>query len=508
MKINRTYKNLISNLIVQIISAISGIIIPRFIISVYGSALNGMVSSVGQFLMYAGLVEAGVGNATVVALYKPLVRNSKEEVDIVLAEATRRYTKSGIIYILISFAIACVYPFTVNEQIDYSFAFQMTIILSMIGIIDYLFIGKYKVLLTADNKYYIINFNKAIATCMLSVGSILMLLNGMSLLTVKGFAVITHFAEAVFIKWYIKYHYPELTFKSDKHIKLEQQGSALVHQICMVITYNTDLIVLTLMLPGASLLEISVYSVYSLVLSFAQNMMSVLYVGISATFGELYAKGDMETLKHRFGHYELLYLVLLHTVYTCYIVLVLPFLRCYVGDVKDVNYIRPEFAVLFGLIGFFAQVKDAYGTLVHGGCGAYKATKKYALMEAIINISLSLILIQKMGVAGVLVGTIVSHLFMDYGVIKYACRNILCGTLKQTSIRILRNTVILVTLCMIEMPFLADVNLWYIWVIAAISVSFINFSIFFALNYFFDPDDMNAVLPMIIRKRWKGKIEG
>ncbi len=60
MKLNRMYRNLISNLIVQIIATLSGFIIPKLIINVYGSALNGMVSSIGQFLTYAGLVEAGI----------------------------------------------------------------------------------------------------------------------------------------------------------------------------------------------------------------------------------------------------------------------------------------------------------------------------------------------------------------------------------------------------------------------------------------------------------------
>ncbi len=55
MKASRAYRNIISNFAVQIISAIAGIIIPKLIIIQYGSTINGMVGSVGQFLMYAGL---------------------------------------------------------------------------------------------------------------------------------------------------------------------------------------------------------------------------------------------------------------------------------------------------------------------------------------------------------------------------------------------------------------------------------------------------------------------
>ena len=84
MKLSRTYKNLFSNIIVQVILALSGIIIPKLIILKYGSALNGMVGSIGQFLMYAGLVEAGIGNAAIVSLYNPLMLNDTKCVSTIL----------------------------------------------------------------------------------------------------------------------------------------------------------------------------------------------------------------------------------------------------------------------------------------------------------------------------------------------------------------------------------------------------------------------------------------
>lgn len=111
MKASRAYRNIISNFAVQIISAIAGIIIPKLIIIQYGSTINGMVGSVGQFLMYAGLVEAGIGNASIVALYKPLTEKSWNDVNVILSEANRKYRKSGFIYILITLLIACIYPF-------------------------------------------------------------------------------------------------------------------------------------------------------------------------------------------------------------------------------------------------------------------------------------------------------------------------------------------------------------------------------------------------------------
>ncbi len=109
----------------------------------------------------------------------------------------------------------------------------MTLILACVGVIDYLVIGKYKVLLIADNRYYIINFAKVIASCVLVCGSIWLLLNHKSLIIVKGLAIMTHIGEALFIKGYVKVRYPKYSFKEEEGIKLEQQSSVLLVQICM-----------------------------------------------------------------------------------------------------------------------------------------------------------------------------------------------------------------------------------------------------------------------------------
>ena len=73
MRGRQAMKNVTANLLLQLVTAASGLILPRFYLLAYGSAMNGMVSSVGQFMSYLMLVEAGVGSATAVALYLSLI---------------------------------------------------------------------------------------------------------------------------------------------------------------------------------------------------------------------------------------------------------------------------------------------------------------------------------------------------------------------------------------------------------------------------------------------------
>ncbi len=62
MRGKQAFKNMVANLFLQVIVLLSGLILPRFILEAYGSSVNGMITSVNQFLTYLGLAEAGVGD--------------------------------------------------------------------------------------------------------------------------------------------------------------------------------------------------------------------------------------------------------------------------------------------------------------------------------------------------------------------------------------------------------------------------------------------------------------
>ena len=61
-----------SQLLVQLVTAICGFIVPKLILERFGSELNGMVTSISQFLGIIALMESGFGGVAKTAFYKPL----------------------------------------------------------------------------------------------------------------------------------------------------------------------------------------------------------------------------------------------------------------------------------------------------------------------------------------------------------------------------------------------------------------------------------------------------
>ena len=70
----------------QLVTFISGLIVPRLILSTFGSEANGLVSSITQFLNYIALVEGGIGSVVLTALYGPLAKKDDRKISSVLTD--------------------------------------------------------------------------------------------------------------------------------------------------------------------------------------------------------------------------------------------------------------------------------------------------------------------------------------------------------------------------------------------------------------------------------------
>lgn len=96
MKNKVTLLNMISGLILQFFTLISGFILPKIILTCFGSEVNGLVSSLNQFLSYITLVEGGITGVIVANLYKPIVEQDNNKISSVLVTADRFYKKSEL----------------------------------------------------------------------------------------------------------------------------------------------------------------------------------------------------------------------------------------------------------------------------------------------------------------------------------------------------------------------------------------------------------------------------
>ena len=248
MKLKLIIKNLFSGIFSQFITICLGIIIPRLFIVNLGSETNGLMSSINQFLVYLSLLEAGVGTATVQALYAPISNNDRQTINGIMSATNMYYRKTGIIYLMFVVIFSFIYPLMMKSSIDY-FTILLVIFLSGFSqVITYLFHGKYKLLLNADGKTYIVNNLAIIITILTGLTKIVLLMNRFNVVAIQFSYLIINILQMLFLSYYIKKIYPWLNVKMPPNLRaISKKSSVMVHQISYLVFSNTDVIILSML---------------------------------------------------------------------------------------------------------------------------------------------------------------------------------------------------------------------------------------------------------------------
>ena len=499
MRSEQAFKNMAANLFLQIVVFISGIILPRFILQAYGSSINGMITSVNQFLTYLGLAEAGVATASVVALYTPLALGRKDEVNSILSAARKFYNRSGVLFLSLTAVLVFIYPFFISGQLDNSLVRWMIVVLAGSTLVDYFFLGKYRVLLMANQEGYVVALIQSAGTVANMVVSIGLIYAGASVLAVKAVATGVYVLRLFLVKAYAKKKYPDLDFHAQPaEGALKQKNAALFHQVVTIIVNNTDTTILTICLGSRSLLEVSVYGIYMLVVNAVNQLLTSFSNGLTAGFGEVIARREEETLKKSYSDYEYMFFLIFFVVVACMGVLLIPFISVYTIDMKDVQYVRPVIAALFTLLVFLQNVRIP-GLTIICAAGHYKETRYQAGLEAAINIVVSLALVWSMGMTGVLLGTVCSYGYRSFEIILYTNRHLIPGTAKTAFSRIIRNLVVTAVLIvagiwLIPQNMTSFIN-WFIYAVAAVVVSVV---LIVGVNYIAEPQEFKNLILRIL----------
>lgn len=411
-----------SNLILQLITAVCGFILPPLIVESFGSTVNGMVSSIAQFISYLNIVEAGIGAASIAALYLPLSKNDFEGLNGILSATKKFYNKSGYLFSFLVFLLAIVYPFFVGSQVKKLSAFLMVLVLGITGTAEFFLIGKYRVLLTADKKVYVLSLVQSFAVIVNTIVAVIAIKLGEGILTVKLLSALVYLSRYIFLHCYVKSRYKWVRFDENPNTEaISQSKNVLVHQLAGLIVFNSPIIILTIL---CSLKDVSVYAVYAMIFTAVSSFLNAFANGMQSFFGESLVKDSLEKSRSFFLKYRMLFLTIAYWFYSMTFLLILPFMSIYTKNMTDTNYIQPKLAVLFVFVGILNNLRLPEIQLINAA-GHFKKTQNKAIIELSLNLIFSIVCTIKYGFVGVLIGSIISGLYRDFDAIVYVSRKII-----------------------------------------------------------------------------------
>ena len=399
--------NTICGLINQVIVLICGLILPRLILNEYGSEVNGLVNSVTSFLNVISLLELGVGAVVQASLYKPLVENDIKKISQICKYAKRFFRVIGIIFVFYTLLVGCIYSTLYLDKFDFLFTFMLFLAIGISMFAQYYFGIVNQLLLNADQKIYII-FILQSSTVMLNTLATFLLINfHQPIQLVKFSTSLIYLLRPIIMYLYVKRKYKLIKDVAVDNQVLPQKRNGLAQHIAAFIFDNTDIIILTLF---STLSDVSIYSVYYLVIRSLHNLIISLTSGVQSYYGRIYALGETENLEEKFYIFSSLIGALTSLCYSIAIILIVPFVSVYTSGITDANYIQYTFAIILVVAQSIYGYRYCYNILILA-MGKFKETQISAILEAVINIVVSVIMVIFFGLVGVAIGTLIALFF-------------------------------------------------------------------------------------------------
>lgn len=401
-------KNAISSAIYQIVNAVCGMITPYIMLNAYGSFVNGLVSSITQFLSFLAIVEAGLALAAQQSLYKPLVEKDNDRISSIVTAAKVAYNQVGGIFTLLTVALAFLYPiFSGTEEMSYLTIVILVFVLAMNYVLSFFVVSKYQVLFQADQKVYVISLAKTAARIINTLCIIFLASPNVPILLLRIVVSSSVLVQALIIKIYAKRNYKNINYNhpySDKSA-LGQRWDALYLQIVGSVTASAPVIILTMV---SSLEEVSVYSIYNMVFAALMSVLGIFINGINASFGTLLYSKERNRTEAVYSEFENAYYLIISIIYTVTLVMIVPFVRIYTEGITDTNYLLPGLGVIFTINAFLYNLKTPQGMMVQAA-GLFRKTRTQNTIQALILLIFGLILGHFWGIYGVLFASILSN---------------------------------------------------------------------------------------------------
>ncbi len=403
--------NSLAMAIQQVAAMVSAFIIPRILLSVYGSEINGFVVSVTQFISYFVLVEAGISGASTYALYKPLAEQNFSAINGILSAAKKFYQTSGYIFLGLVCLSAVLYPIFANTlQLP---AWQISLIVFALGtkgVLDFFTLSKYRVLLTASQKSYIISSAQIVYLLLNTLIVWVLAKLGFSIVTVQVAVVFAVFVRSWLLYYYTMKHFPYVDYSATPDTdSIKDRWNVLYLELLGSAQNALPIILATVF---TSLKEVSIFSIYSLVLGGISGILGIFISGLSASFGDVIVRKQKKILKESTQQFEQTYYMLITVIYSAALLLILPFVKLYTTNITDANYILPWFGFLCVLNGLLYHLKTPQGMLVISA-GMYHQTRWQSTTQALLAAFGGLIGAYFWGLYGIVGGLMLSNLYRD-----------------------------------------------------------------------------------------------
>lgn len=409
----RTYKvmkNSLAGIGGQILAYILSFTYRTVFIYTLGQSYLGIQGLFGNILTMLSLSELGVSSTITFSLYKPIAKNDTDKVASIIQLFRNIYIIISAVITILGIVLLLNLNFFVSERPDIPESFELIFILFLCNTVcSYIFVHK-QALVKADQKNYIITLYSNLFLILRNILQFAWLIYAKTYIPTLIIQIICTLACNVMLSHKANNLYPylkqkperKLTYVESKDIQYKIFAMAKYRFGAFVID-GTDNIIIS---KFVGLSAVGIYSNYLLLLSVVKQSVGLFTQALVPSVGNYAATGENNEISKLF--YQIFFVSFcLYTIFTtCFFVLFNPLIKVWLGEL----YLFDMFTVGMIVLNFYLYGMHQGMLVFRNALGLYVHMQWKPIAEAIINLVMSILLVSRYGVVGVVIGTTVSYI--------------------------------------------------------------------------------------------------
>ena len=370
--------------------------------------INGLFTNI---LGVLSLAELGITNSIVYRLYEPISKEDVDRVGELMSFFRQAYLLIALVITLAGLALTPFLQFLIKDASEIPSDVNLYVVFLLFLLqssSSYLFAYKLT-LLVADQKQYLHSIVITAITIIRYVVqfTILITTKDYTLTLVAGIAVtvVLNWVFSLFVsrRYRSVFQVGSKLSKQDRKAIYKDTSAAMLHKIGGTVLSSTDNILLS---KYIGLAVTGLYANYSMIITSVFDAISMFFSGFTSSLGNAHAVLDKDSRYELYKRSLFLNLFIVGLTTVCIFGLIDDFLLLWLRNA----YFLEESVVILLSINFYINGSRIISTSYTTACGLFVRDKARPIIEASLNLLISIVALKIMGIGGIFLGTIISSL--------------------------------------------------------------------------------------------------
>ncbi|MEG2908336.1 MAG: hypothetical protein RR945_03860 [Erysipelotrichaceae bacterium] len=366
-----------------------------------------------QLFGYLSLAEAGIGALVQKEYYKLLVDEKRDAICAFYTISKKLLRKVSIFIIFSGFILSFFLKMlTKDNNLSANYMQLVFMIFLVKSIVDY-FMFSPRYVLQADQKIYKINICMNLYKIIEGIVEIIFILMGYDYLVVLIVTLCIRIITNLRVNRIIFKEYPWLKETKDTsgyHIR--GMRYVLNHKIVGAVQDNTALLVISTFISPAA---VFIYTSYNYILKYLNDFIYLFAASITSSLGNLIYSEEKEKSLLTFEMINIMFLFIASFLSLALLFVTNPFVSLWIGSDKIID----EISFVCLILMFFHNLARRPILILRDVFALYKETQVNVICEAVVNLVLSLILVQNYGIPGIVIANIIGTLVTNFWYFPY-----------------------------------------------------------------------------------------